>query len=207
MIEESSQTDFLLDRVRTGDEVARQWLLQRYRDRLRRMVAVRIDRRLSRRLDPSDIVQETLVEAARKLDEYLANRPLPFYPWIHRLAKDRLAQANRRHLGSIKREVSRELSLLSHASTERLLSQFATSQTTPSGVLQRLEQRQSLFEALERLSETDREVLVMRYLENLRFGTIAAVLGITEGAAKVRHLRALDRIRKCLNHENGETCS
>ena len=58
----------------------------RYRDRLRRLVAVRLDPRLAARADASDVVQEALADAARKLDGYLRDRPIPFYPWLRQLA-------------------------------------------------------------------------------------------------------------------------
>src|SRR5437763_17147579 len=101
-------TDRLLARAASGDGRARQELLARHRKRLRRMVALRLDRRLAARLDPSDIVQEALADAARKLDGYLRDRPLPFYPWLHRLAAERLTQAHRHHLGAQARAAGRE---------------------------------------------------------------------------------------------------
>src|SRR3954470_19331701 len=101
-------TDHLLDRAASGDGRARQELLARHRKRLRRMVALRLDRRLAARVDPSDVVQEALADAARKLDGYLRDRPLPFYPWLHRLATERLAQAHRRHFNAQARAVGRE---------------------------------------------------------------------------------------------------
>src|SRR4051794_21065968 len=91
-------TDQLLDEASRGDGAARGRLLERHRPRLRRMVALRLDRRLAARLDPSDVVQEALVEAAARLDEYLRDRPIPFYPWLRRLAWVRMTDAFRGHL-------------------------------------------------------------------------------------------------------------
>ena len=79
-------TEELLRQAGQGDEPARQQLLVRHRDRLKRMVAVRLDPRLAVRVDPSDVVQEALLDAAQKLDGYLRDRPVPFYPWLRRLA-------------------------------------------------------------------------------------------------------------------------
>src|SRR5436190_20534745 len=101
-------TDQLLERAGRGDPAALGQLLDRHRDRLRRMVAVRLDRRLAARVDPSDVVQESLAEAARRLPEYLRDRPLPFYPWLRRLAADRLAVLYRRHVRAANRAVGRE---------------------------------------------------------------------------------------------------
>src|SRR3954463_5256867 len=100
-------TEHLLLRAAAGDESARGRLLDRHRDRLRRMVAVRADPRLAARVDPSDVVQETLADAACKLDGYLRNRPLPFYPWLRRLAQERLAALHRQHVRAKRRSVSR----------------------------------------------------------------------------------------------------
>src|SRR5262245_39565819 len=101
-------TDELLRRSAAGDRAARGALLQRHRGRLRRMVAVRLDARLGARLDPSDVVQETLAEADRRLDDYLRERSLPFYPWLRRLAGEKLADQHRRHVRAARRSVTRE---------------------------------------------------------------------------------------------------
>src|SRR5215470_6717040 len=91
-------TEELLRRSQAGDRDARGALLQRHRKRLRRMVALRLDRRLASRLDPSDVVQDVLAAADRRLDEYLSERPLPFYPWLRQIAWDRLVYEHRRHV-------------------------------------------------------------------------------------------------------------
>src|SRR3954468_2247098 len=101
-------TDQLLARAGHGDAAARGPLLERHRGRLRGMVALRMDPRLAARVDPSDLVQETMAEAHRRLDDYLRDRPLPFYPWLRQIAADRLADLHRRHVVSRKRTVTRE---------------------------------------------------------------------------------------------------
>src|SRR6516225_12117126 len=101
-------TDQLLEKACQGDDPARQQLLARHRRRLHRMVAAHLDRRLAARVDPSDVVQEALDDAARKLDGYLRQRPLPFYPWLRRLAWERLVKLHRRHLRAHRRSVGRE---------------------------------------------------------------------------------------------------
>src|SRR5437899_6033025 len=101
-------TEQLLEAVSRGDAQARGRLLERHRPKLRRMVAIRFDRRLAARVDPSDVVQESLLEAANRLPEYLRDRPLPFYPWLRRIAADRLADAHRRHCRASRRSIERE---------------------------------------------------------------------------------------------------
>jgi hypothetical protein len=103
-----TDTERLLERAGGGDPVARQELLVRHRDRLRRMVAFRLDRRLAARLDPSDIVQESLAQADRQLSDYLRRRPLPFYPWLRQFAWERVAKEYERHVQARRRSVTRE---------------------------------------------------------------------------------------------------
>ena len=103
-----SDTDELLRQATLGDNDARQRLLDRHPGRLRQMVAVRMDRRLSARVDPSDVVQEALADASQHLDDYLRDRPLAFYPWLRRFAWERLVALHRRHVLAGKRSVTRE---------------------------------------------------------------------------------------------------
>jgi RNA polymerase sigma-70 factor, ECF subfamily len=203
----SPDTDHLVEQARRGDAEARQQLLKRHRERLKRMVAVRMDRRLAARVDPSDVVQETMADAARKLSQYLRERPLPFYPWLRRLAWERLIRLHRQHVRSRRRSVVREepdALLLSDESVLQLAHRFASSCSSPSQRLIRAEVQARVQEALVALPKRDREVLVMRYLEQIPFKDIAATLDMTEGAVKVRHLRALERLRRLLatNEEN-----
>ncbi|HVS39826.1 MAG TPA: sigma-70 family RNA polymerase sigma factor [Gemmataceae bacterium] len=197
-----SNTDELLDRAAAGDSDARQRLLQRHRDRLVRMVAVRLDRRLAGRLDPSDVVQEALADADRKLSAYLRERPLPFYPWLRQLTWNRLLKLLRRHLHSQKRSVSREEpGALPDDSVLEMAARLPITRPGPGEQLLRKEVGDRVRAALLRLPERDRELLVLRYLEQLSIRDVAAVLGVTEGAAKVRHIRALQRLRGMLEND------
>jgi RNA polymerase sigma-70 factor (ECF subfamily) len=201
-------TEQLIEQAREGDETARQDLLARHRDRLRRMVRVYLDRRLAARVDPSDVVQEALAEASRKLPAYLDERPLPFYPWLRRIAWEQLAKAHRRHLGARSRDATREEPGgfgLPDESALDLARRLIAPGTSPSNRLMRDELRARVQAALARLAPRDREVLVMRYLEQLSTREIADALGATEGAVKVRHLRALERLRGLLANEFGES--
>jgi RNA polymerase sigma-70 factor, ECF subfamily len=200
-------TEELLDRASQGDGEARQRLLARHRHRLRQMVTVRLDRRLAARLDPSDIVQEALADAARGLDDYLRDRPVPFYPWLRRFAWERLVEANRRHLQARRRSVQREERFDVHLpdqSARALADRLLASGTSPSRRLMRQELRDRVQGALDRLDPRDREVLVLRYLEQLSTAESAAALGISVGAVKMRHLRALQKLRADLGEEDEE---
>jgi RNA polymerase sigma-70 factor (ECF subfamily) len=187
-------TDQLLEQAGQGDDQARQQLLARHRRRLHRMVAAHLDRRLAARVDPSDVVQEALDDAARKLDGYLRQRPLPFYPWLRRLAWERLVKLHRRHLRAHRRSVEREepgVLALPDESAVQLANCLIDLRSGPGERLLREELRSHVRAALDRLPANDREVLVLRYLEQLRNDDIAAILGISVGAVKVRHVRAL----------------
>jgi RNA polymerase sigma-70 factor (ECF subfamily) len=201
-------TDQLLEMACRGDDQARQQLLTRHRRRLHRMVAAHMDRRLAARVDPSDVVQEALADAARKLDVYLQKRPLPFYPWLRRLAWERLVKLHHRHLRTHRRSVEREepgVLALPDESAVELANCLMDVRSGPAERLLREELRSRVRAALDRLPANDREVLVLRYLEQLRNDDIAAILGITVGAVKVRHVRALGRLRDLLHQEFGET--
>jgi RNA polymerase sigma-70 factor (ECF subfamily) len=194
-------TDQLLERVRHNDRDARGRLLQRHRSRLRALIALRMDLRLAARIDPSDVVQESLVEADRRLADYVRARPLPFYPWLRGLALERLAQLYRKHVRSRKRSVQREeqsLPLLPDDSVRELAERLASRGSSPSSRERHEDLRQRLRDALDRLAERDREVIVLRHLEQLSVKEIAAVLRISDGAVKVRHVRALERLRRLL---------
>ena len=200
-------TEQLIEQASQGDPAAREQLLVRHRDRLRRMVRVRMDRRLAARVDPSDVVQEALADAADKLSDYLRRRPLPFYPWLRRLAWERLVKLHRRHIRAGVRSVRREepgLPALPDESALELARRLIAPGSSPSHHLVREELRGRVQAALARLSEVDREVLVMRYLEQLSNAEIGAAVGLSEGAVKMRHLRALERLRGLLAGERKE---
>ena len=195
----------LVASVAAGDPVARGHLLDRHRDRLRRMVAVRLDSRVGARVDPSDVVQDVLAEAARRLDAYLAAPSLPFYPWLRQIAADQLGMAHRRHLRAGRRAVGREEpGGLPEGSAMELAGRLAGKGTEPGRRLQREEERARVRAALDRLSERDREVLVLRYLEDLSTADAAEALGVTEGTVKMRLLRAVQRLHDLVRGEDSQ---
>jgi RNA polymerase sigma-70 factor (ECF subfamily) len=165
------------------------------------MVALRLDPRLAARVDPSDVVQDVLAEADRRLDAYMRKQPLPFYPWLRQLAVDRLADQHRRHLRAGRRSVTREEQEawgLPGASAAELMDRLFALGDSPSAAVRRDEVRDQVRAALEAMAEQEREVLILRYLEQLSAREVGAVLGIGEAAAKKRALRALRRLRELL---------
>jgi RNA polymerase sigma-70 factor (ECF subfamily) len=193
-------TEELIERTTRGDVDARQQLLVRHRERLVKMVAVRLERGLAARLDPSDVVQEALAAAAQHLDEFLRMRPLPYYAWLRQFAWERLVKLQRHHVRSKKRSITREeaWSMPLPEDSVLRLARLVACGTSPSQALIRNELRERLRAALDQLAPHDREILVMRNLEQLTIAEIAEVLGLTKGAVKVRHLRALRRLRAML---------
>ncbi len=204
---QESDTAVLLRRACQGDRAARDALLVRHQARLRKMVAYRLDRRLAARVDPSDVVQEALAEAADKLPDYLRRQPLPFYPWLRQLALERLLILHRRHIRAQKRSVTREEGPalpVNDESVWELAERLRGAGDSPIGKLLRDELRARVQNVLAQLSARDREVLALRHLEQLSIREMAAVLGVTEGAVKTRHLRALQRFRELLGDEQGD---
>jgi RNA polymerase sigma-70 factor, ECF subfamily len=194
----AEDTENLLGRAAAGETAARELLLARHRGRLRHAIALRLDRRLAARVDASDIVQEAMADAASKFSDYLRHQPLPFYPWLRQLALERLIEMHRRHIQAQKRSVIREASQslpLTDESTVELADRLLAAGGTPLGEILRDELRRRVQEVLARLSSRDREVLVLRHLEQLSTRETAAVLRVAEGAVKTRHLRALRRFR------------
>jgi RNA polymerase sigma-70 factor (ECF subfamily) len=200
-------TDQLIQLARGGDSSARDRLLARHRPRLRQMVRLRLDPRLGARVDPSDVVQEALAEAARRLEEYLRRPPLPFYPWLRQIALDRLLDLRRLHLRSRKRSVALEepgVIGLPDESAAELAARLIDLASSPSRHLLRQELRERVRAALGRLPPGDREVLVLRHLEQMPVRDVAAVLGAGEGAVRMRLVRALARLRDLLDQDLGE---
>ncbi len=200
-----NETDALVRGAAAGDRSAVDALLERHRRHLRRMVAVRLDARIAARVDPSDIVQETLIAAHKRLDAYLADPVVPFYAWLRQLAWDRLVDLHRFHLRSARRSVAREYrwtaEALSDASTCSLFGHLAAPCSTPSEKLMRQEFLHRVRRTMQQLRETDREILVMRHLEELSVREVADILGIAPGTVKSRHFRALERLQSLLDEE------
>jgi RNA polymerase sigma-70 factor (ECF subfamily) len=206
MTQAEPDTEQLLERVAQGDRVAEGQLFQRHRQRLRHMIDLRLDRRLQARIDPSDVLQETLAEAARKLPDYIRCRPLPFYPWLRGLAWERLVQLHRRHVRAGKRSVNREQPNLPlpDESAVALVDRLVSRGSSPSARLQHSEHRHRVQAILAQLADRDREILVLRYLEHLSTREIAVVLGLTAAGVKTRQLRALQRLRDLLGDDPAE---
>jgi RNA polymerase sigma-70 factor (ECF subfamily) len=171
------------------------------------MVQLRLDRRLQSRVDASDVLQEAMLDVARKLDEYLAAPQVPFFVWLRTLAGMKLAETHRRHLGVQLRDADREVSIyrgaLPEANSVSLAAQLLGKFTSPSQSALKAERRIKLQESLNTLDPIDREILALRHFEQLTNAETAAVLGLTESGATARHMRALKRLKTLLEQSPG----
>lgn len=205
---ESSQIQDLLDRARQGEAAAVEQLLKRHREPLRRLIGLRLDPALAQRLDASDVVQDVLLEASRRLSDYLRNPVMPFHLWLRHMAQDHVIDAHRRHRQAQRRSLDREQSLrpagLADQSSIQLAAQLFDQELTPASAAIRNELQRRLEAAIADLDPDDREVILMRHFEQLSNQEVATVLGLSEAAASMRHLRALRRLRALLAPEEDQ---
>jgi RNA polymerase sigma-70 factor (ECF subfamily) len=199
---DTSNGDAWLRRAKEGDLQALAELFAHYRDQLRRMVRLRLDRRLYGRLDPSDVLQEAYLDFARRFPEYARDPALPFYLWLRALTGQKLIDLHRQHLGAKMRDAGLEVSLyrgaLPQASSVSLAQQLLGRLTSPSRAAIRAETQIRVQEALNNMDPLDREVLTLRHFEMLSNDETAQMLGISKKAASKRFLRALERLQDIL---------
>jgi RNA polymerase sigma-70 factor (ECF subfamily) len=196
------ETDRLLDDARKGGNGAVDKLLSEFREPLRRVIDLRLDPAIARRVDASDIVQDVLIEANQRLTEYLKSPDMPFHLWLRHLAQDRIIDTHRRHRLAQRRSVDREQAIARPAWTDdssvSLVAQLIDTERTPTSEAIRQELQRRLAAAIDRLGEDDREIVLMRHHEELSNQEVARALGVTEAAASMRYLRALRRLRVVL---------
>ncbi len=197
-----SETVRLLERLRAGDRQTLAELFHQHRDRLRRMVELRIDARLQGRVDASDVLQDGFLDLANRVDGYLSDPRLPAFLWLRQVVGDRLAKAHQDHLGTKMRDAGQEISLyrdpLPRASSAALASMLLGRLIAPSNAAVRAEQILQVQEAVNSLEPLDREVVALRHFEQLSRAETAVVLGITEEAAAKRYIRALKKLKTIL---------
>jgi RNA polymerase sigma-70 factor (ECF subfamily) len=191
-----------IEQLRGGGRQALAALFEQHRERLRRMVELRLDPRLRARLDASDVLQEAFLDVARDLDAYLADPRLPPLLWLRLHVGRRLTTLHRQHLGAKMRDAEQEISLfqgaLPQASSAALASMLLGRHTSPTQAAQRAERMLRVQEALNSLDPIDREVLALRHFEQLGRAEAAQVLGISQEAGAKRYFRALKRLKDAL---------
>ncbi|MCA9217353.1 MAG: sigma-70 family RNA polymerase sigma factor [Planctomycetales bacterium] len=194
-------TDQLLQSAATGDGKAADELLNRHRRRLRQLVAVRMNNDLANRVDPSDVVQDVLTTAHQRLDDFLREKPIAFYPWLRQITLNRMIDLHRHHVLATKRSIHREeqLAVINDNSADQLARHLVDHRSSPSRQLARAELKQRVMEALDQLSSEDREIVVMRHLEGLSVREIADVMSMPEGTVMTRHFQAVRKLRRMLD--------
>jgi RNA polymerase sigma-70 factor (ECF subfamily) len=199
-----------LRQLQTSAEQAVVHLFDRYRSKLERMVLLRLDARIVGKVDVEDILQDVFVEAARRVRDFLDQPAVPFFVWLRQITGQILIDMHRRYLGAQMRDVSREVSLdrwgAESTSSAFPVAQLADSLTSPSQCAARNEEVARLRVALQNLSERDREVLILRHLEQLSNNDVAEILGIDKYAASKRYVRALERLRSAMSVDQHGSC-
>lgn len=207
MSDDSIEIQRLLDRAAAGDESAMRELFDRYRDRLARMVRLRMNRRLQGRLDDSDVLQEAYLELCKKLNDYLADPRIPFFLWLRHMVGLKLTELHRHHLGTQRRDAGMEVSLyrggFPEANSVSLAAQLLGKLTSPSQNAIKAEMRIMIQEALNSMDPIDREVLALKHFEQLSTAEIASVLGMSKAGAGSRYLRAIKRLREIVSRVPG----
>jgi RNA polymerase sigma-70 factor (ECF subfamily) len=202
MDDSTNNTAELIERAAAGDVRALADVLESNRERLKRMVRVRLDPRLRGRLDPSDVIQEAYLDAARRLPEFVRDPAVPFFLWLRKLTMQRLIDLHRQHLGARMRDAGLEVSLHSgaypQASSLSLAAQLLGRFSSPSRAAMRAEIQIRVQEALNAMDDVDREVLALRHFEMLTNEEVAQVLNIKKTAASNRYVRALKRLTAVL---------
>ncbi|MDB5306930.1 MAG: cnrH 1 [Gemmataceae bacterium] len=197
----------LVARLQAGDQTALAELFDRHRERLRRMVDLRLDHRLAGRVSASDVLQDAYIEALKRVEHYFAKPGQPFFGWLRLVVAQRLAEVHREHMAG-KRDAGREIGMNRGgpgADSACLAACLLGNLTSPSHAAQKNETFALLEEALGRMDALDREVLVLRHFEELGNGETAELLGIQPAAASKRYVRALARLRQILKDIPGFT--
>ncbi len=204
----SNESDELVELVAcaaAGNQQALDALFSRYRGPLGRMVRLRMNRKLQGRVDASDILQESFLEASRRLPDYSSKRPMPFYLWLRHIAGQKLVDAHRRHLGARRRDAGQEVSLRlggsPTADSDSMAVELTGGLTSPSQAVAKAELRERLEQLLAAMESLDREILALRHFEQLSNAEVAEALSISPSTAASRYFRALRRLREAAGDE------
>lgn len=202
---EGNQTEQWLASAKGGDASAINHLLEEHRRPVQRLVEMRLDRKVQRRVDVSDVVQEVMVEASRRLQKYLENPEMAFHLWLRQIAWDHIIDTYRRHRVSAKRNMDREQPMFAPAggdrSTMELAVQLCDPGITPAAAATQREISRRVESSIEQLGDQDREIITMRHYEHLTNLEIAEALGLNPPAASMRYLRAVRRLRQLLDEK------
>ena len=204
---DSREGDDLSSRLRAGDKEALAELFAAHRERLWRMVDFRLDQRLQSRIDPDDVLQESYLAAAQRIDHYRAHPSMSPFVWLRLIVCQTLIDAHRRHLGVQLRDAGREVAIhgchWTQTTSACLAIQLVGHLTSPSQAAARAEMLDLVEQAIGQMDATDQEVLALRHFEELTNVEVAEVLGIQKQAASMRYVRAVQRLKAILSQVPG----
>ena len=203
---EQQPTEILLKQAIDGDDSAVNQLMDRHRNSLRQLIRMRLDQKIQKRIDVSDVLQDVLIEANRRLTRYLNDPIMPFHLWLRQIARDRIIDAHRRHRVSAKRSIDREQNMVAprgyDQSSIHLASLLGDRQLTPAAAALQKEMARKVEASISELEPKDCEIIVMRHYEHLTNQEIGQALGLTEPAASMRYLRAIRRLKVILQADS-----
>lgn len=203
-------SEYQVQRLRNGDSTALAELFSIYRDRLLRLIDIRMDPMLYSRVDPSDVLQEAYLDASTRIVNFLEREDATIGVWLRLIVLQRLQLVARHHLLTEKRDARREVSIGQEATSRPnggLARLLADSITSPSAAIARDEAVDMVDEMLQQMPANDRDVLTMRHFEMLTNDEVAEVLGLSVTAASNRYVRALARLKEmvvAIQRKNGE---
>ena len=204
---EPNSIDDEIKALQQGGSQALADLYSKYRPQLERMVDFRMDRRLYGRVDAADILQDSYIEIARRVDSFLEDPTVSFFVWARQITWQTLMMSHRTHLGVQKRDARQEVRLhgggLCPGTSVSLASRLVGDVTSPSQGVMRDEQTEQLRKALDSMDAIDREVLALRHFEQLSNKEVAEVLSLGKTAASNRYVRALERLKIIMDETLG----
>lgn len=204
----TTNAEVLLSQALAGSGVCFGRLLHVYRNYLKVLVVSQLDKKLASRVSPSDVVQETFLEANRDFTNFRGSSSAEFCAWLRRILVNNLHRVVEQHVLAEKRDVRREVSLETLASnleqsTARLDSILPDPGSSPSGNAERHELEIALADRLAELPNNYRDVIVLRHIEALPFEEVGKRLERSAGAARMLWLRAIEMLRDRMNAWSG----
>jgi RNA polymerase sigma-70 factor (ECF subfamily) len=197
MVEEEILLEWL-SKARGGDRTAMGWLLDAHREMLERLAASQLDPRLRRRIEATDVVQQTFLEAQRDFAVFRGTDVATFQSWVKNVLRHNLAATIARHVLAAKRSVGREASGLDPSAAQQALASVPSETSTPSQKVVRMETFSLLGEALAELPPAQAEAVRLRYVEGMTLEAICERMGKTDTAVAGLLKRGLQKLRQWL---------
>lgn len=190
----------MIDLARCGDEAATGRLLATYREYLKLLARVQVGRRLQGKLDASDLVQETFMDAHRQMPQFKGATEAELLAWLRKILAGQVAMTVRRYFGAKGRDLNLERDIVAQidASSQAMDRGLVGSNTTPSQHVARREQSVLLADALAQLSEDHREAIVLRHLEGLSLAEAATRMGRSQDSVQKLYVRGLMNLRRIM---------